>query len=68
MPLAASSTLPYESAFNDTWRFTNFSSSTCVSAARRASLSVWSSIVFSVSSMVLSVPLKSYRLATSRLA
>ena len=32
VPLAASSTLPYESAFNDTLRRTSFSSSTCVSA------------------------------------
>jgi len=40
-------------------RFTIFSSSTWVSAVRRASLSVLSSMVFSVSSMVLSVPLKS---------
>src|SRR6478736_5212275 len=66
VPFEASSTLPYPSAFSDTWRFTNFSSSTCVSAVRRPSLSVASSISFSFSSMELPVFLKSKRVEISR--
>ena len=57
--LAASSTFPYERAFNDTLRFTSFSSSTCVSARRRSSLAVCNSIDLSLRSMELWVSLKS---------
>ena len=35
VPLVASSTFPNESAFNETWRRTSFSSSTCVRALSR---------------------------------
>ena len=59
VPLAASSTFPYETAFNDTLRRTSFSSSTCVSARRRSSLAVCNSIDVSLRSMELWVSLKS---------
>ena len=67
VPFAASSTFPYETAFNDTCRRTSFSSSTCVRAFNRASLSVWRSIVLSLSSIEEPVFLKSKRVPTSRL-
>ncbi len=59
VPPAASSTLPYETPLSDTLRLTNFSSSTWRAALRRSSLTDLSVMSDSVSSTLVSVPLKS---------
>ncbi len=59
VPPAASSSLPYSSAFNETPRFTSFSSSTWRTARRRSSVEERIVSSRSLASMDEPVPLKS---------
>jgi len=65
VPLAASSTLPWSSAFSEILRFTSFSSRTTTRARSRSSVEEWRRISWPASSTVESVFLKSKRVEIS---